>query len=88
MWYETLKALRRWLLAAALCFAYLVLLSECDRPAVAQPAAAVRTERSADTAAPPVPEAPVNEDCMSLGIEPPMPFEPTDEDLARMGILP
>ena len=31
MWHETLKALRRWLLAAALCFAYLVLLSECDR---------------------------------------------------------
>lgn len=85
MWYETLKTLRRWLLAAVLCFAYLALLAECDRPAVAQSAAAVRMEY-VDIPAPPGLEAPVNEDCMSLGIEPPMPFEPTDEDLARMEV--
>ena len=86
MWYETLKTLRRWLLAAVLCFAYLALLAECDRPDVAQSAAAVRMEY-VDIPAPPGLEAPVNEDCMSLGIEPPMPFEPTDEDLARMELL-
>ena len=68
------------------CRALFCLSRTVVRPAVAQPAPAVRAEHAADTAVPPGLEAPVKEDAMSLGIEPPMPFEPTDEDLARMGV--